>query len=357
MRLMGMRLRFRSLGLALLSVAAAGVLLQIGPAQASSKKASRSTASATKQQALERLREASACVHAERRPDRRARPLLRAGRRLRRLSHPPRGDARLPGSGKQRRKGAPLALRFLGANPDAPIRGERPGPGRVNYLLGNDPAKWRTGLRTYGRVVYRDLWPGVDMVFAGQDGKLKYEFLVRPGARVRDIRLAYRGAKRALARPARKPAHRHLARRLPDTRPVSYQLVAGRRVPVRAASRSTGAARATASRSAAYDRRVPARHRPGPRLLDLPGRRRRRRRLRHRGRRRRQRLRDRGHDLGELPDDARAPSTRRSNGGLRRLRDEAERDRRGPRLLDLPGRQRRRPRAAASRSTRRATPT
>ena len=52
MRLVRMRLRFRSLGLALLSVAAAGVLLQIGPAQASFKKARRSTASATKQQAL-----------------------------------------------------------------------------------------------------------------------------------------------------------------------------------------------------------------------------------------------------------------------------------------------------------------
>ena len=83
---------------------------------------------------------------------------------------------------KGKRKGAALALRFLGANRRVAIHGERPEQGRVNYLLGNDPTKWHTGLRTYERVVYRNLWPGVDMAFTGQSGTLKYEFLVRPGA-------------------------------------------------------------------------------------------------------------------------------------------------------------------------------
>jgi len=79
------------------------------------------------------------------------------------------------------RKGVALALRFLGSNPNVSIGGERPESGRINYLIGNDPAKWHTGLRTYERVVYRNLWPGVDMLFAGKSGTLKYEFLVRPG--------------------------------------------------------------------------------------------------------------------------------------------------------------------------------
>ena len=63
-----------------------------------------------------------------------------------------------------RGKGAALALRFLGANRNVAVRGERPAPGRVNYLLGNDPSRWHTGLRTYERVVYRNsgrawTWP------------------------------------------------------------------------------------------------------------------------------------------------------------------------------------------------------
>ncbi len=92
-----------------------------------------------------------------------------------------RGDARSPASG-QARQGTWARSRFAssartGTSPSA-VSG--PAPGRVNYLLGNDPAEWQTGLRTYERVVYRNLWPGVDMVFHGQNGRLKYEFLVRP---------------------------------------------------------------------------------------------------------------------------------------------------------------------------------
>ena len=232
MRLMGMRLRFRSLGLALLSVAAAGVLLQIGPAQASSKKARRPTASATKQQALAAYGKLPLAFTAN------------AGQTDGRVRYSAQGagfsvfltrrEAMLALSvrASSKRAGVALALRFLGANRNVAIRGERPGPGRVNYLLGNDPAKWHTGLRTYERVVYRNLWPGVDMVFAGQSGKLKYEFLVRPGARVRDIRLAYRGAKRlSLDRQGNLRIDTSLGV-LSDTRPLSYQLVAGKRVPV-----------------------------------------------------------------------------------------------------------------------------
>ena len=71
------------------------------------------------------------------------------------------------------------------------------------------------------------------MAFAGQGGTLKYEFLVRPGARVRDIRLAYRGAKRLSLDRQGNLRIRTALGVLTDTRPASYQLVAGKRVPVR----------------------------------------------------------------------------------------------------------------------------
>ncbi len=154
---MRMRLGFRSLGLALLAVAAAGVLLQIGPAQASSKKARRSTASATKQQALAAYGKLPLSF------------IANAGQADARVRYAAQGAGfsvfltrreamlSLKRPGKQGRgRGVALALRFLGSNRNVAIRGERPGPGRVNYLLGNDPAKWRTGLRTYERVVYRE---------------------------------------------------------------------------------------------------------------------------------------------------------------------------------------------------------
>ena len=259
MRLMRMRLRFGSLGLALLSVTAAGVLLQIGPAQASSKKGRRSTASATKQQALAAYAKLPLAF------------IANAGQTDARVRYSAQGAGfsvfltrreamlSLQRPGKQRRgRGVALALRFVGSNRNVAIRGERPGPGSVNYLLGNDPAEWRTGARTYERVVYRNLWPSVDMVFAGQNGELKYEFLVRAGARVRDIRLAYGGAKRlSLDRQGNLRIDTSLGV-LTDTRPLSYQLVAGKRVPVRSSfaldRRGTGYGFALGR---GYDRRYP----------------------------------------------------------------------------------------------------
>src|SRR4030095_738605 len=61
------------------------------------------------------------------------------------------------------------------------------------YLKGH-PDEWKTGLKTYRKIVYRDLWPGIDLAYSGTVNRLKYQFVVRPGADSRQIRLAYRGA-------------------------------------------------------------------------------------------------------------------------------------------------------------------
>jgi hypothetical protein len=133
---------------------------------------------------------------------------------------------------KEETQGAAIALRFLGARPDVEPQGRRPRPGRVNYLLGNDPAKWQTNLPTYGQVVYRNVWPGIDVRFRGAEGQLKYEFLLRPGAEVGDIRLAYRGAERlSLDRRGNLLIETPLGR-LTDMRPFAYQQRGGERVPV-----------------------------------------------------------------------------------------------------------------------------
>jgi protocatechuate 3,4-dioxygenase beta subunit len=129
-------------------------------------------------------------------------------------------------------RGVVLRLAFLGANPGTRIEGQGLQTGKVNYLIGSDPASWRTGLPTYGQVVYRDLWPGVDMVFRGDAGRLKYEFVLRPGAKAADISLAYRGAKALSVAQAGHLLIRTPAGTLKDVRPVSYQEVGGRRVPV-----------------------------------------------------------------------------------------------------------------------------
>jgi hypothetical protein len=132
----------------------------------------------------------------------------------------------------KKEQGVTLRLSFLGASPTTRIEGERLGPGRVNYLIGNDPAMWQTGLPTYGQIVYRNLWPGIDMVFRGGKGRLSYEFLVRPGARPEAIRLAYHGAQGLRLDPSGNLRIRTQLGVLTDPRPMTYQVVAGRRTPV-----------------------------------------------------------------------------------------------------------------------------
>lgn len=128
--------------------------------------------------------------------------------------------------------GIVLRLSFLGGNPETRIEGQGLGPGKVNYLIGSDPSQWRTGLPTYGQVVYRDLWPGIDLVFRGAEGQLKYEFLLRPRAEIAAIRLAFRGAEGlSLDRDGNLLVETSLGT-LTDARPIAYQELGGERVPV-----------------------------------------------------------------------------------------------------------------------------
>ena len=76
-----------------------------------------------------------------------------------------------------------MRLKLVHANPDAAVLGAHELPGKVNYFLGNDPAKWRSNLPTFAEVRYRDVYPGIDLIYHGdQDGRLEYDFVVAPGA-------------------------------------------------------------------------------------------------------------------------------------------------------------------------------
>ncbi len=76
-----------------------------------------------------------------------------------------------------------LRLRLVGASFNAAVTGGDELPGKANYFIGNDPSKWRTNVRTYARVRYENIYPGVDLVYYGnQDGQLEYDFVVAPGA-------------------------------------------------------------------------------------------------------------------------------------------------------------------------------
>lgn len=91
---------------------------------------------------------------------------------------------------------ATLTMKLLGANPNAVISGMDELAGNANYFIGNNAKRWRTGIPTYARVKYRDIYPGVDLVFYGNQRQVEYDLIIAPGADPAAIKLAFEGAEK-----------------------------------------------------------------------------------------------------------------------------------------------------------------
>ena len=137
---------------------------------------------------------------------------------------------------------AVLGLDLVGA---AQSRPEALGrlPGRSNYLIGSDPAGWRTGVPHFGQVAYRGVWPGVDLVYRGQDRQLVYDFVVAPGTNPSTITVAVEGADDVEIDGKGALVARAGGAELRQSKPVLYQEVGGRRHAVQGSFRLLGGSR------------------------------------------------------------------------------------------------------------------
>ncbi|HEY0465995.1 MAG TPA: hypothetical protein VGC79_17405 [Polyangiaceae bacterium] len=149
-----------------------------------------------------------------------------------------------------------VGMNVRGASPVEP-RGTGQLPGRSNYFTGSDPANWRSGVLSYGRVRYESVLPGVDVEYYGTEGReLEYDFVLSPGVEIGSVIAEFQGVSR-IALAADGGAHLTLAdgSELVKRAPVAYQLRAGQRVPVRV--RYELRAGGLGFRVAAYDRHLP----------------------------------------------------------------------------------------------------
>jgi photosystem II stability/assembly factor-like uncharacterized protein len=86
-------------------------------------------------------------------------------------------------------------MQLKGANPKAEVGGRDQLSGITSYFIGNDPRQWHPAIPTYGRVQYRDVYPGIDLTYYGNKRQLEYDFIVRPHADPRAIRIEFRGIR------------------------------------------------------------------------------------------------------------------------------------------------------------------
>jgi hypothetical protein len=89
---------------------------------------------------------------------------------------------------------AVLRMKLGGANLMSEAVGQQKLEGIVNYFKGSDPAKWHPNIPTFARVEYSEIYPGIDLVYYGNQRQLEYDFVVRPGADYGQVSLAFEGA-------------------------------------------------------------------------------------------------------------------------------------------------------------------
>jgi hypothetical protein len=101
--------------------------------------------------------------------------------------------------------------------------------GRASYFIGNRPDRWHRNVPNFGRVLYEDVYPGIDLVYYGNQRQLEYDFTVRPGANPSVIRILASGAQNIAIDAAGNLALFTKHGEVQLRKPVVYQLLETKR--------------------------------------------------------------------------------------------------------------------------------
>jgi hypothetical protein len=151
---------------------------------------------------------------------------------LKQPGHQAKGSAPKESASPSGNGGVVLRMQLIDANPEPRVLGKEALPGQVNYLIGKDPAKWRTNIPTYSKVAYEGVYPGVDLVYYGNQRQLEYDFVLAPGVDPHTIKLAFKGASQIEINPAGELVLHTASGAIRLHKPVIYQEIDGARKPV-----------------------------------------------------------------------------------------------------------------------------
>jgi hypothetical protein len=127
---------------------------------------------------------------------------------------------------------ATVQFALVGAAKNPAVVGEDLQVGKVNYFFGNDPSQWRTNVPTYRKVRYKSVYPGIDLVYYGNNRQLEYDFEIQPGADPRKIQFQIQGARHIQLDEDGDLVLTLGNGKIHIQNPIVYQESAGQRVPV-----------------------------------------------------------------------------------------------------------------------------
>jgi hypothetical protein len=141
---------------------------------------------------------------------------------------------RVAGSTRAETRFQTFQMKVAGEALSTHLTGTDPLPGRSNYFLGNEPAKWRTGIPQFARVRYANVYPGINFVFYGNQGHLEYDLQVAPGADPSQAQFEFGGAKKLELKDGSLVIHGDSASVQLEA-PTMYQEINGRKQSVEGA--------------------------------------------------------------------------------------------------------------------------
>jgi hypothetical protein len=132
---------------------------------------------------------------------------------------------------------AAARMTFVGAGDVSRLTGDNALSGKINYLLGNDPAQWQTGVPTFAKVRLDQVYPGVNVVYYGNQQRLEYDFDLAAGVNPETIIIRFDGAEKVSVNPAGELVIALDGGQIVQHEPVAYQVIAGEQHAVKAGYR------------------------------------------------------------------------------------------------------------------------
>ena len=125
-----------------------------------------------------------------------------------------------------------LSIKFVKSSPDTVLESQQKLRALGNFFQGNNSVNWRSDVGLFEKLVYRDLWPGINAVYATSSEGFKSEFRLKPGSDPRSVRWSYGKEAHVEVEADGTLVVRQGGEIVRETVPVIYQLVRGRKLPI-----------------------------------------------------------------------------------------------------------------------------
>jgi len=125
-------------------------------------------------------------------------------------------------------------LVFLNANRNPEVIPMDDTEHKVNYFIGNDESEWQTNIQTSRAVLYKELYPNIDLKVYGMEKQIEYDFVVKPGGQVSDIAFEYKDVEKTRIDNESNLIVDTEFGEIKHAKPVCYQVIKGERVEIQA---------------------------------------------------------------------------------------------------------------------------